>query len=592
MNPVLIQRLVSIAAAADAAGHGNKEAVYQAACEELQMSRATLIKKIGEVRLKKPRKRRADAGKTAISRDELLTISGAWLESTRNNGKRLYSLKDLVNDLRANDMIIAGRTDPETGEFRPLSVDAISRALKQHKLHPDQLRNPAPALQLASLHPNHVWEIDASLCVLYYLKNPNKRSKDTGLRIMDEKKYNKNKPKNLERIINDRVWSFEITDHTTGWVYVEYRFGGESAANFLGVMINAMQERFGADAMHGVPLILFSDPGSALVSASLLNMCRALGIQCIQHKSHNARATGSVEKARDIIECKFEAGLRFVRVDDIDELNRLARLWRMKFNRTAVHSRHGMTRTDGWLKITTEQLIKAPAPEVCRELAIAAPEKCKVRRDLRVRFRGQEYAVDTVPGACVGDELLVTRNPWHENEARIIVIGDDGFETYHPVYAVEKNEWQYAVDAPVIGREYRQLPQTITQQNRTEVDQHTYDTNSDTETEAARKAKALPFGGRFNPYLDIERDNAPAYLPKRGQASPVRGPRIELPPLTHIEAAKQLRARLSDAGHSWTPQHYQQLVTQHPDGVPADDIETIASAMMATTTTADVVGIR
>jgi hypothetical protein len=30
MNPALTQRLVSIAAAADAAGHGEKEAVYRA----------------------------------------------------------------------------------------------------------------------------------------------------------------------------------------------------------------------------------------------------------------------------------------------------------------------------------------------------------------------------------------------------------------------------------------------------------------------------------------------------------------------------------------------------------------------------------
>jgi hypothetical protein len=44
MNPVLTQRLVAIAEAASAAGHGNKEAVYQAACEELCMSRATLLK--------------------------------------------------------------------------------------------------------------------------------------------------------------------------------------------------------------------------------------------------------------------------------------------------------------------------------------------------------------------------------------------------------------------------------------------------------------------------------------------------------------------------------------------------------------------
>ncbi|HHS9146807.1 integrase [Salmonella enterica] len=584
MNPALTQRLVSIAAAADAAGHGEKEAVYRAACEELQMSRATLLKKLKGVRMSRPRKQRSDAGKTTLTHDEMLTISGAWLASPRpGNGKKGYSLEDIVDGLRDNGLIIAGRTDTETGEFFPLSIDAISRALRQHRMHPDQLRAPSPALELASLHPNHVWQLDASICVLYYLKNPAKRAKgDTGLRVMSAAEFNKNKPRNLDRIVNDRVWSFEITDHTTGWIYVEYRFGGESAVNFLEVMINAMQERGSADVLHGVPKILFTDPGSALVSASLLNMCRAMGIRTIQHKAHNARATGSVEKARDIIERKFEGGLRFLRVDDIDELNRLARLWRMKFNRTAIHSRHSMSRTDAWLRITEEQLVKAPAPEICRELAISAPEERTVTGKLRVPFRGKEYDVSDVPGVFVGDKVLVARNPWSDEEARVVIVNDEGFETFHVIHAIQKDElWQYSISAPVIGEEYRQLPETVTQTNRDEVEQHTYGTASRADTDAAKKDKALPFGGRFNPYLDIERDDHPAYLPKRGQASDVRGPRIEQRPLTHVEAAKALRDKFSANGHTWTAEHYRQLTAQYPDGVP----EAALDEVMATLTT-------
>ncbi|EKY9649620.1 DDE-type integrase/transposase/recombinase [Escherichia coli] len=584
MNPALTQRLVSIAAAADAAIHGEKEAVYRAACEELQMSRATLLKKLKGVRMSKPRKQRSDAGKTTLTHDEMLTISGAWLASPRpGNGKKGYSLEDIVDGLRDNGLIIAGRTDTETGEFFPLSIDAISRALRQHRMHPDQLRAPSPALELASLHPNHVWQLDASICVLYYLKNPAKKAKgDTGLRVMSAAEFNKNKPRNLDRIVNDRVWSFEITDHTTGWIYVEYRFGGESAVNFLEVMINAMQERGGADVLHGVPKILFTDPGSALVSASLLNMCRAMGICTIQHKAHNARATGSVEKARDIIERKFEGGLRFLRVDDIDELNRLARLWRMKFNRTAIHSRHCMSRTDAWLRITEEQLVKAPAPEICRELAISLPEERTVTGKLRVPFRGKEYDVSDVPGVFVGDKVMVARNPWSDEEARVVIINDEGFETFHVINAIQKDElWQYSTSAPVIGEEYRQLPETITRTNRDEVEQHTYGTASREETDAAKKDKALPFGGRFNPYLDIERDDHPAYLPKRGQASDVRGPRTEQRPMTHVEAAKALRDKFSADGLTWTPEHYRQLTAQYPDGVP----EAALDEVMATLTT-------
>ena len=249
--------------------------------------------------------------------------------------------------------------------------------------------------ELASLHPNHVWQLDASICVLYYLKNPAKGQRGHRAARHERGRVQQNKPRNLDRIVNDRVWSFEITDHT-GWIYVEYRFGGESAVNFLEVMINAMQERGSADVLHGVPKILFTDPGSALVSASLLNMCRAMGIRTIQHKAHNARATGSVEKARDIIERKFEGGLRFLRVDDIDELNRLARLWRMKFNRTAIHSRHSMSRTDA-AENYRRAAGKSPDPRNLQELAISAPEERTVTGKLRVPFRGKEYDVSDVP---------------------------------------------------------------------------------------------------------------------------------------------------------------------------------------------------
>ncbi|HEG4373997.1 MULTISPECIES: DDE-type integrase/transposase/recombinase [Klebsiella] len=580
MNPVLTQRLVAIAEAASAAGHGNKEAVYQAACEELCMSRATLLKKLNAVRLQKPRKQRSDAGDSALTREEAMTISGTLMETIRGTGKRTLSVEKAINSLRDNGLIVSGRLDETTGEIVPLSASAIIRALRQYRLHPDQLRAPAPAVQLASRHPNHVWQLDASICVLYYLKNPAKGVKgDTGLRIMDEKEFNKNKPANVAKVVNDRVWSFEGTDHTTGWIYLEYRFGGETTENFTSVLINMMQERGGADVLHGVPKVLFTDPGAALKSPTMGNLCQALGIRLIAHKARNARATGSVEKARDILERDFEHGLRFCRVESIDELNRLARLWRMKFNRTAIHSRYGMARTDKWLLITEEQLVKAPSVEVCREAAVSAPVSCKVDSFVRVRFRGRQYDVSAVPGVCVNDRVMVARNLYRDDQAQVVMTGEDGLKSFFLVDEVQKDEHGFAVDAPVIGESFKPLPQTVAQQHLDEVEQHVFGTASKEETEAARKGKALPFGGRFNPYLDIERDDHPTYLPKRGQESQVRGPRIEQRPLSHVEAAKLLRERLTAAGHSWFPEHYAQMVSRFPEGVPAEDIDAIAQEL-------------
>ncbi|HII0645635.1 TPA: integrase [Salmonella enterica subsp. enterica serovar Yopougon] len=586
MNAALNQRLMHYADAARHAGHGRKEAIYKAACEELRMSRATLLKKLKAFQPAAQRKQRADAGCSALTREEALTISGAWLESRRNNDKRLYSLESVVKALRANGMIMAGRTNEETGEFFPLSTDAISRALRSYRLHYDQLQHPTPSLELKSLHPNHVWQIDASICVLYYLKNPNKKAKgDTGLRVMDRDTFYKNKPKNLDRIVNDRVWSFELIDHTTNWIYVEYRFGGESADNFLNVMINAMQERGGMDVLHGIPSILFTDPGSALVSVPMLNMCRALGIRCLQHKARNARATGAVEKSRDIIECDFEAGLRFVRVETIEQLNHYARLWRMNYNLTRIHGRHEISRTDAWKKITAEQLVKAPSPDICRELAIAAPEERTVTSKLRVSFRGQEFSVENIPHACVGDKLLVTRNPWHENEARIIVTDEDGFENYVPIYAIEKDEWGYAVDAPVIGEKYGHMPVTDTQHNRTEVEHALYGTDNKDETDKARKSGAIPFDGRFNPYKEIEEaeHSKVAVLPLRGrEVQPaVRVHQIEIAPLSHVKAAMALRTRFEALRREWNPTHYQYLVDHWPDGVPEEQLDAIMQELLA-----------
>ncbi|WGM05991.1 integrase catalytic domain-containing protein [Arsenophonus nasoniae] len=584
MNAILTERILAIAQAAEKAGHGGKDAVYQTGCQALGISKATLLRKIKQVSVKPPRKQRVDCGTSALTREEALQISGVMMASHRKNGKRLYSLEQAVNDLRANNLINAGYMDNETGEWFPLSVDAISRALYQYRLHPNQLRAPTPCVQLKTDHPNHVWQLDASLCVLYYLKNPAKgrTKRDSGLRMMSEAEFNKNKPKNLDRIVNDRVWSFELTDHTSGWIYAEYRFGGETTQNFTDVLINAMQERGGADVLHGVPRILYTDPGCALVSSTLRNLCKTLGIQLIAHKAGNARATGSVEKARDILECHFESGLRFVQVNHIDELNRLVGLWRKKYNRTALHRRTGMTRTDCWLHITPAQLIKAPPVDVCRELAVSLPENRKVTTHLRVLFRGSEYDVRQVPGVCVGDIVQIVRNPWRDSEAQVVMMNEDGQETFCRVPEVAKDDYGFALNSPTLGESFKALPHTPAQHHLSEVEQTLYGTTTPGETAAAQKANALPFGGRFNPYLDNERDTPPIYLPKQGQASPVCAPRFE-ERLNPVVVVQRLRARFQAAGKTWRSEFYTTLTQRFPDGIPADQVDALGDELMAQT---------
>lgn len=590
LSPAQIDALLAAHRAAEGAGHGQKAAIYRRTAESLGMSLSTLHRHLGSIALRNPRKRRIDAGGCTLDRAEAELIAATIAESARKNGKRLYSVADAVDVLRANGMLRAEFVDTATGEVRPLSLSAIRTGMRRHGLHPDQINAPAPAVQLASLHPNHVWQIDASLCVLYYLNNGMHRGKgqrESGLQVMAQEVFYKNKPKNLARIAADRVWSYEITDHATGWIYVEYVLGAESGQNLQSVLINAMQERSAGqdgvpgDVLHGVPDILFMDPGSANTASSTRNLCRALGIRMIAHAPGNARATGQVENARNIIERKFEAALKFQTVDSLEEINRLAAKWRAHFNATAVHSRHGKTRTAYWLSITAAQLIKAPSVEVCRELAVADPEKRKVNPFLRISFRGAEYDVSSVPGVQVGENLLVTRNPWRADAAQIVLIDEAGRDVFHVVPRVEKTEAGFAVDAPVIGESYRRHADTPAQQTAARLEQIITGTENVEDAAEARKAiakgRTLPFGGRLDPFKHIDDADMPTFLPKRGTAHGLNKPRVIEPPLSHTEAAMTLKARLP----GWSAAHYQHIVQLYPEGVPAEAVDHLHADLLA-----------
>ena len=574
MSAVLTERLVAIALAARQAGHGGKGAIYDAACKELGMSRATLARKIKEVAVMAPRKRRSDAGQSALTLDEAKLISAALMETTRKNDKRLYSIKDAVTMLRANNAIRAEFLDTETGELRPLSESTIHRALRMYGLHPDQLLAPAPVTELASRHPNHVWQIDASLCTLYYLGNGAK-----GLQGMEGQVYYKNKPGNLERVSANRVWRYVVTDHASGWVYVEYVLGAESGENLCSVFINAMQERGGADMMHGCPVMIVTDPGAAMTGALFRNLCRALGISLVINAVGNARAKGQVENANNLVETKFEPGLKLRPVASLDELNTLAKAWRENFNATEIHRRHGQSRSLVWMTIRADQLIKAPSVEVCRELAVAEPESRKVTPKLRVSFQGREYDVSTVPGVMVHQKVMVTRNPWRDDAAQVVLVGEDGRDVFHVVHEVFKNELGFSKKAAVFGESYKRHADTPAQTALKDIEQLVIGTDSLAAAEAARKAKSLPFGGQFDPYKHIDDATLPTYLPRRGTAHDLVAPKVELPPLSHVDAAKQIKPRVESAGGEWTADRFRWLQQRYPAGVPQDQLDTIVAEL-------------
>lgn len=568
MNPALIDALCDVRSRAALAGHGGKGAVYADACHRLGMTRATLMRRLKDVTVTTERKQRSDAGAVSLPREEAVIISALLMDSLRKSSKRLMSITQAVDLLRANGEIRAEYLDTATGEIRPLSDSAIARALRAYNLHPDQLLRPSAHTELKSLHPNHVWQIDASLCVLYYLDA--RTDREAGLQVMDADKFYKNKPAALKRVEADRVWSYEVTDHYSGAIFANYVMGAESAANLAESFIRATQQR-GADPFYGVPFILMMDMGSANTAGAFKNLARRLQVRLEAHMPGNARATGQVENARNIIERSFESGLRLCPVADLDELNAAALKWARWYNATKIHSRTKRTRFDAWMDITPEQL-RTVDGELARELLTHAPESRKVSGTLTVSFRGAEYDVRDVPRVMVGEALQVTLNPYKAGTAVIVDTAADGSELLHTVPMVERDDAGFRADAPVIGEEHAAPADSQADTHRKLVERVATDTDTDEAAQAVRKARTASFGGRIDPAAVIDTAQIPTYLPRRGTELATNVTALDRTPvqlLTHFQAAQALLR----AGAALTAETHARIAEWYPDGVPETDIE-------------------
>ena len=552
--------LVDAWRAAEAAGHGKKQPILQAVADRLNVSMATLYRELEAIGLKRGRKQRTDAGSMALSRDEATIISGLMMQSYRANNKKLATICGALEILRANGMVRAERMDEKTGEVIPLSDNAVSRALRTYGLHPDQLRRPAPAMQQRSAHPNDVWEIDASIGTLFYVP-------ESGIADMSPAEFYKNKPGNFEKIKRQRLTRYVVTDHTSGAIFAWYVAGGESIANLAESFLEAMREKQG-EALYGVPFHLYYDPGSA-ATRTFKRFLKALDIQPVVHGVGNARATGQVENAHNLVETRFEVGFKYTQVPTIDWINEQARRFCRWFNATKSHSRHGQTRLGAWMSITQVQL-RLVDIDMAAELLTREPEQKKVRDDLRVQFRGGFYDVANIPGVRIGEKLDVTINPLRPNTA-YVVLHEAGHEVFHIIPQIEVDEYGFEVDAPLIGRQFRQKADTQLDTNRKEIQRLIYEVDTDDEATAAAKAKKLPFGGRIDPYKHLDDLPDVAVLPRRGTAHSVGGvARIADRTLTIIEAATILKQHIR-----WTPKHYATISARYPDGVPESHIETL-----------------
>jgi transposase InsO family protein len=565
MSPALIRALQAVAAEAAAAGHGGKGAVYDAACERLGMTRPTLYRKLKEVTMTAARKRRTDAGEVTLPIEEARIISAYLMEGYRANNKRIITLVDALRELRANSQVLAGRVDTETGEYTPLSESAVSRALYHYQLHPTQLRRPAPAQPQRSLHPNDVWQIDASISTLFYV--PERQP----LADMAPSEFYSGKPQNFEKIKKQRLTRYVVTDHTSGAIFVHYVAGGESIVNLAECFFQAMAERPG-QAPYGVPYHLVLDPGSASESGAFKGLLRRLKITPVVNAPGNPRAKGQVENAHNLVEMHFEHGFKMTTVPDLTWINGQANRWMIWYNCQQVHTRHDRTRRDKWLEIRDDQL-RLVDVTLCRQLLTQTPETRKVNDYLEVEFRGASWSVRAVPKVMVGETLAVTVNPLNPDTVYVVDTAQ-GEETLIEIPRVNTDDHGFREGAALIGREYKSHKDTVADTHRKGLERLATETTTDEAAAVARKDKKIPFGGRIDPYRHLDDVPDVAVLPRRGHRHGPEAPVVAELTLTVVQAAQRLKALL---GERWTPAHYQALGERFPDGVPEGAIDQLAA---------------
>ncbi len=563
MNGPTFTYMLALADKLRAAKHGTLDAIKREACDYTGVSLAELHRRLKEVGYDPARKRRKDAGTSKISTEQLEDVCNMARLAVRANGKRTLPIGDAVAILKAN------------GRLPDISEGRVCELLRANGMHPDQVEVPKAHVQMAYEHPNYCWQLDASVCVLYYLSN------GRGLGVMEQAAFNKNKPDNFDRIKNDRLIRWLITDPCSGALRVGYRLGSERAEDLIDFFIWAIQKHEG-DPLHGVPFHLMMDPGAANTSQLAANLFKALKVKTVTNLPGQPRAKGSVENGQNIVETKFEGRLRFMRVETLEQLNAAAFEWARAFNSTAIHSRHKQTRYGVWMRITPEQLRIAPPVELCRDLVMTTPEPRTVTGEMTISYgrRGMKSAtfdVRQVPGVYPGVKLQVVVNPYRAPAVDVLspTLNADGTEQWFTVEPMVFDAYGYREDAARMGQEVRVAADTPADTLRKALDRKAYGADTLDGVEQAKKDGVLPMAAQqLDVMADVKQAFVPEYLPRRGEALQVEGRSVAAAPLNHVEAAKRLREALADA---YSPAVVAWVRQRYPEGVPEDAIDAIVT---------------
>ena len=156
-------------------------------------------------------KERADKGKRKLTDEQIQKAAAVSYGSKRKTERIImptWKVKEVLED---------------SGILQPgqVSGSTINRYFRELGLNQASLLSPAPHQPLASLHPNHVHQLDSSVCIQYDFKEKGKRWSmvDRDMKLA----FYKNKPQYF-REIKKVLLRYLMTDHASGTIFPFYYY--------------------------------------------------------------------------------------------------------------------------------------------------------------------------------------------------------------------------------------------------------------------------------------------------------------------------------------------------------------------------------
>ena len=581
-TPEMLQSLLDLKTRLQAAPHGGQRALVEEFAASVGKSCATVYKWLtDEVGYSSGRKPRADAGTTRLAPDVLQFVAAAKQESIRANGKATMGTPVAMSIAAANGLDIN------------VSGSRLQTLLRQHGMQPGQLRDARNTQQMRSEHPNHVHQIDPSLCLVYYMGGKQ--------RVMRDDEFYKNKLDAVARI-KLKVWRYVRVDHFSGAIDIRYF---EAAGENQAVLFDFLMHTWGRHATrlsHGLPRLLLWDKGSANTSHGIQRLLDALGVQHETHAAGHAWAKGGVEVSNNIVETQFESRLRFEPVESVEELNAAAEAWVRDYNANAiahvdarVHRPGGdFVRDDLWHGIRAEQLVALPERSVCLWF-LAGKDATRKVNNLRISFAhpelerpGQYDLRAWADQLYKGQEVTVTPLLLKGGAVRVSIerLGREPL-LVEVMPEVDFDQAGRPMSATVFG-ERSAMPHDASVTTAKQLVQAAYgDGTSLEDAEAKRRTNTKPFahlndGKGIVAHSHLGKEELPTRLQR--QAQELDTPAIaaarttpELAPMNVVTASLRLRGML---GRNLLPEENAWLRKQYADDkVPVEHIDAIAARL-------------